>query len=114
MPNPNDVIQALDAATGDLIWEHRRRIPEDAKDYVGGFLSQNNRNIAIYANLIIDTSVDDHIFALDAETGEDGLGDDGPPTTAPIPRCRAPARSSAPARRSRAGAARRAAGPTPA
>ncbi|MCY3929020.1 MAG: hypothetical protein OXG81_12170, partial [Acidobacteria bacterium] len=33
MPNPNDVIQALDAATGDLIWEHRRKVPEDAKDY---------------------------------------------------------------------------------
>ena len=70
MPNPNDVIQALDAATGDLIWEHRRKIPEDAKDYVGGFLSQNNRNIAIYVNLIIDTSVDDHLFALDAESGK--------------------------------------------
>lgn len=69
MPNPNDVIQALDAVTGDLIWEHRREIPEDASDYLG-FLSSNNRNIAIWQNLIIDTSVDDHIFALDAVTGE--------------------------------------------
>ena len=24
MPNPRDVIQALDAATGDLLWEYRR------------------------------------------------------------------------------------------
>ena len=24
MPNPNDVIQAIDAATGDLLWEYRR------------------------------------------------------------------------------------------
>ena len=24
MPNPRDIIQAIDAATGDLIWEHRR------------------------------------------------------------------------------------------
>lgn len=70
MPNPNDVIQALDGATGDLIWEHRRPIPEDAAEFVGGFLSSNNRNIAIYANLIIDTSVDDHVFALDASTGQ--------------------------------------------
>ena len=69
MPNPNDVIQALDAITGDLIWEHRREIPEDASEYFG-FLSSNNRNIAIWRDLIIDTSVDDHIFALNAVTGE--------------------------------------------
>ena len=24
MPNPRDIIQAIDAVTGDLIWEHRR------------------------------------------------------------------------------------------
>ncbi|MDD9889239.1 MAG: PQQ-binding-like beta-propeller repeat protein [Gammaproteobacteria bacterium] len=69
MPNPNDVIQAINAATGDLIWEHRREIPEGARDSLG-FLSSNNRNIAIWQNLIIDTSVDDHLFALNAATGE--------------------------------------------
>ena len=68
MPNPNDVIQAIDAATGDLIWEHRREIPEDAAESLG-YLSSNNRNIAIWRDLIIDTSVDDHLFALDAVTG---------------------------------------------
>ena len=36
MPNPNDVIQAIDAVTGDLIWEHRRENPEV---YVGLWLS---------------------------------------------------------------------------
>ena len=70
MPNPNDVIQALDAATGDLIWEHRRQVPDDIADYVFGALSTNNRNIAIYDNLILDTSVDDHVFALSATTGQ--------------------------------------------
>ena len=69
MPNPNDVIQALDGASGDLIWEHVRPIPEDAAGFVGGLLASNNRNIAIYDKLIIDTSVDDHVFALDATTG---------------------------------------------
>jgi alcohol dehydrogenase (cytochrome c) len=29
-----------------------------------------NRNLAIYDNLIIDTSVDEYVFALDAETGD--------------------------------------------
>ena len=70
MPNPNDVIQALDAVTGDLIWEHRRNVPDDVGEYLLGALATNNRNIAIYGRLIIDTTVDDHIHALDAVTGE--------------------------------------------
>ncbi len=70
MPNPRDVIQALDAVTGDLIWEHRRDRPDDLADYMIGTLIDTNRNIAIHGELIIDTSMDDHIFALNAETGE--------------------------------------------
>ena len=69
MPNPSDVIQAIDAATGDLVWEHRREGPEDIEDYMFDGLWQNNRNLAIYGEFIIDTSVDDHVFALDAATG---------------------------------------------
>ena len=68
MPNPNDVIQAIDAVTGDLLWEHRREVPEDISDYIFG-LSENNRNLAIHGTFILDTSVDDHVFALDAATG---------------------------------------------
>ena len=68
MPNPNDVIQAIDAVSGDLLWEHRREVPEDISDYIFG-LSENNRNLAIHGTFILDTSVDDHVFALDAATG---------------------------------------------
>ena len=68
MPNPRDVIQAIDATTGDLLWEHRREVPENVAN---GGIPTNNRNIAIYGTLIIDTSIDDHVFALDAaETGD--------------------------------------------
>ncbi len=67
MPNPRDVIQAIDAVTGDLRWEYRRDLPDDVDDYVGG--STVNRNIAIFGRHIIDTSTDDYIYALDAETG---------------------------------------------
>ncbi len=67
MPNPGDVIQAIDAATGDLVWEHRRESPDDVEEYVGGLTT--NRNIAIFGRHIIDTSVDNHVFALDAMTG---------------------------------------------
>ena len=68
MPNPSDVIQAIDAVNGDLQWEHQRDQPEDLTDYVSG-LAQINRNIAIYDRLIIDTSADDYVFALDATSG---------------------------------------------
>src|SRR6267143_1883944 len=47
LPNPRGVIQALDAATGDLIWEYR---PEGAKssEGAGGEGNGVQRNIAIY------------------------------------------------------------------
>ena len=70
MPNPRDVIQAIDAVTGDLIWEYRRDRPDDLADYMIASLIDTNRNLAIYGNLIIDTSADEYVFALDATTGE--------------------------------------------
>ncbi len=69
MPNPNDIIQAIDAVTGDLQWEYRRDIPDDVNDYLGGLISVN-RNIAIWDDMIIDTANDDYAFALHAATGE--------------------------------------------
>ncbi len=69
MPNPRDVIQAIDGASGDLLWEYRRTLPEDVDEFLITVLAEINRNLAIYDNLIIDTSVDDYVFALDAATG---------------------------------------------
>ena len=68
MPNPSDIIQAIDAVTGDLRWEYRRDHPDDLGDHVSR-LSRTNRNIAIHDRFIIDTSADDYVFALDAATG---------------------------------------------
>jgi alcohol dehydrogenase (cytochrome c) len=58
--NPGDVIQALDARTGDLIWEH------DSSDDN----RQDMRNIAIYGDKIIQATTDARLVALDARTGE--------------------------------------------
>ncbi|MBM61431.1 MAG: ATP-binding protein [Acidobacteria bacterium] len=69
MPNSSDVIQAIEAVSGDLKWEYRRDLPEDVYDYVGGN-ARNNRNIAIYGRFIINTSDDNFAFALDASTGQ--------------------------------------------
>ena len=68
VPNPSDFIQALDARTGDLLWEYRRKLPEDLGKFMPAFVI--NRNLAIYDNLIIDTSADDYVFALEAKTGK--------------------------------------------
>jgi PQQ-dependent dehydrogenase (methanol/ethanol family) len=67
-PHPSDLVQAMDAATGDIKWEYRRKLPED----LGKFFPTptTNRNLAIYDKLIIDTSSDDFAFALDAESGK--------------------------------------------
>jgi len=69
MPQSSDVIESYDAAAGDLLWAHRRNLPDDVYDHVGGN-SRNNRNIAIYDRFIINTSDDSYAFALDATTGE--------------------------------------------
>ena len=69
MPQASDVIEAIDALTGDLKWSHRRSLPEDVYDYVGGN-ARNNRNIAIYDRFIINTSDDNFVFGLDVDTGE--------------------------------------------
>jgi len=69
VPQANDVIEAIDALTGDRIWDYGRDHPEGLYDYVG-FNARNNRNVAIFDNLIINTSDDGFVFALDAQTGE--------------------------------------------
>ena len=69
VPQDSDVIEAIDAVTGDLIWEYLPDYPEDTFDYVTG-AARNNRNIAIFANLIINSRADGFVFALDAQTGE--------------------------------------------
>jgi len=63
LPNSGDYIQALDAKSGDLIWDYQRKLPQ-------GRGRDKNRNIAIYGNLIIDTSADNAVYALNAETGK--------------------------------------------
>jgi alcohol dehydrogenase (cytochrome c) len=61
-----DHVQALDAVTGDLLWEYSRQLPKPKT----GFLNLVKRNIAIYGNhIFLDTS-DLHVVALNMKTGE--------------------------------------------
>lgn len=67
-PGPSDMVTALDAASGDVLWTHKRALPKDMGDYLT--FPDTNRNLGIYGNLIIARGSDDHIYALDAETGK--------------------------------------------
>ena len=65
LTNPGNVIQALDAASGELLWEYRRELPELLERFAPSL-----RGIAIFDDKIfIDTS-DAHVVALDARTGD--------------------------------------------
>ena len=69
LPNPHGVIQALDAASGDLIWEYQpkaREVSAPSDSVIGGV----QRNIAIFDDKIFGTTNDAHIIALDARTGK--------------------------------------------
>ena len=65
--NSRDIVQALDATNGDLIWEYSRDLPEDIGRITG---TQNRyRNIAIYDGMIFLATNDAWLIALDAKTG---------------------------------------------
>ncbi len=66
-PGPADTIEALDAASGQLIWQYRRPLPDDIGQYLPVY--DTTRNLAIYGNRIIGQSADNFLYALDAATG---------------------------------------------
>jgi alcohol dehydrogenase (cytochrome c) len=62
VPNRGDLIQAMDARTGDMLWEYQRRYPTGVN---GG----TNRNMAIWGTTLIDAGSDNQMYAIDARTG---------------------------------------------
>ncbi len=65
LTHPGNVVQALDGASGDLIWEYRHRYPPESKTLGGP-----TRNIALYEDKIFMATYDAALIALDATTGE--------------------------------------------
>jgi len=57
-----DKVQALDAATGDLLWQYSRRLPT-------GVAPSVKRGISIYGTRLYVPTSDAHIVALDVKTG---------------------------------------------
>ena len=60
--SPGDKLEALDAATGDLLWQYARILPT-------GVNASNKRNISIYGNKVYMGTSDIHVVALDVKTG---------------------------------------------
>ena len=65
LPQDCDVIEAVDARDGSLLWEYRRERVEHAAS-----LACANRNAALYGNHLILATHDAFLVALDARTGE--------------------------------------------
>jgi alcohol dehydrogenase (cytochrome c) len=57
-----DKVQALDAATGDLLWQYSRPLPQGMQPSV-------KRNLALYENRLYVPTSDAHLVALDIKTG---------------------------------------------
>lgn len=58
-----DHVQALNAATGDLLWQYSRRLPR-------GVTPSQKKGFSIYGNRLYVPTSDVHIVALDVKTGE--------------------------------------------
>ncbi len=65
LTHPDNVVQAVDGASGELIWEYAYPYPPASKTLGGP-----QRNIAIYDNKIILATYDAALVAIDAKNGE--------------------------------------------
>ena len=65
LANPGNVVQAIDAATGDLIWEYRYGYPPDALKGTGA-----TRGLALYGDKVFLATYDASLVAIDMRTGE--------------------------------------------
>jgi len=63
MATPHNIIQAVDATDGTLLWEHRHEFPEGAS--TRGQL----RNLAVWEDMIYVATADAYMVALDARSG---------------------------------------------
>jgi alcohol dehydrogenase (cytochrome c) len=69
--NPGEIIHAINAATGDLIWEYERGAEAPGNSFGGPPPGRMTRNISIYEDKIFLNTADAHVVAVDAATGEE-------------------------------------------
>jgi len=62
---PRNLVMAIDAATGDLLWRYAHELPEDLVAF-----HNTNRGVALYGDKVFTATLDARVVALDARTGE--------------------------------------------
>lgn len=62
---PENLVYALDAATGNLIWRYQHDLPSS---YIA--FHRTNRGVALYGDKVYMATLDARVVALDARTGE--------------------------------------------
>ncbi len=83
---PGGAVQALDATTGDLIWEYQRPAPAQtagrggpqggrggggaAQSASAAYSQARSKTLAIYDDMIFYTAPDSYVVAIDARTGK--------------------------------------------
>jgi alcohol dehydrogenase (cytochrome c) len=66
--NPHNIVQAIDGRDGSLLWEYRRKFPDGRQ--VGAFgMGGQTKTLAMWEDLIVISTRDAHLIALDARTG---------------------------------------------
>ena len=70
LASPGEIVHALDAASGELLWEYRRDAPPPGSSFGGPPPGRAHRNIAIYQHMIYLNTADAHVIAIDARTGD--------------------------------------------
>jgi alcohol dehydrogenase (cytochrome c) len=66
--SPIDSVLALDATTGDLVWQYEREWVPGIRSAVAA--STSSKSLAIYHDMIYYTSADGYLVALDARDGK--------------------------------------------
>ena len=69
IPNPGNGVAAVNAATGERLWQYAGN-DERSEDRPNRGPSRGSRSIALYGDKVYLNTTDAHIVALDARTGE--------------------------------------------
>ena len=70
IPNTGNSVQAVDAVTGDRLWQYTQERAERPGRDANATPSRGSRSMAIYGDKVYLNTTNAHIVALDARTGE--------------------------------------------
>src|SRR5258708_35661625 len=67
---PGANLLAIDAATGDEIWEYKRDYPKDMATKIRAANLSRSKALAIFEDMVYFTAPDGYVVAVDARTGK--------------------------------------------